>query len=42
MNTRSNSHRKAAAAINAGYFKDEIVPVEIPQKKGAAHHFRHR
>jgi acetyl-CoA C-acetyltransferase len=29
-----NSHRKAAAAINAGKFKDEIVPVEIPQKKG--------
>jgi acetyl-CoA C-acetyltransferase len=32
----TNSHRKAAAAINAGYFKDEIVPVEIKQKKGAA------
>jgi acetyl-CoA C-acetyltransferase len=31
-----NSHRKAAAATKAGYFKDEIVPVEIPQKKGAA------
>jgi len=30
-----NSHRKAAAAIKAGYFKDEIVPVEIPQRKGA-------
>ena len=30
------SHRKAAAAIKAGRFKDEIVPVEIPQKKGAA------
>src|SRR3954468_3649966 len=30
-----NSHRKAAAAIKAGYFKDEILPVEIPQKKGA-------
>ena len=30
------SHRKAAAAIKAGYFKDEIVPVEIKQKKGAA------
>jgi acetyl-CoA C-acetyltransferase len=29
-----NSHRKAAAAIKAGRFKDEIVPVEIPQKKG--------
>jgi acetyl-CoA C-acetyltransferase len=29
-----NSHRKAAAAIKAGKFKDEIVPIEIPQKKG--------
>ena len=31
-----NSHRRAAAAIKAGKFKDEIVAVEIPQKKGAA------
>jgi len=31
-----NSHRKAAAAIKAGKFKDEIVPVEIKQKKGPA------
>ena len=31
-----NSHRKAAAAIKAGKFKDEIVAVEIPQKKGSA------
>lgn len=31
-----NSHRKAAAAIKAGRFKDEIVAVEIPQKKGSA------
>ncbi|HXT62215.1 MAG TPA: acetyl-CoA C-acetyltransferase [Pyrinomonadaceae bacterium] len=30
-----NSHRKAAAAIKAGKFKDEIVPIEIAQKKGA-------
>lgn len=30
------SHQKAAAAIKAGKFKDEIVPVEIPQKKGQA------
>jgi acetyl-CoA C-acetyltransferase len=30
-----NSHRKAAAAIKAGKFKDEIIPVEIPNKKGA-------
>lgn len=28
-----NSHRKAAAAMKAGNFKEEIVPVEIPQKK---------
>jgi acetyl-CoA C-acetyltransferase len=31
-----NSHRKAAAATKAGKFKDEILPVEIPQKKGNA------
>jgi acetyl-CoA C-acetyltransferase len=30
------SHRKAAAAIKAGKFKDEIVPVQISAKKGAA------
>ncbi|HWQ32055.1 MAG TPA: acetyl-CoA C-acetyltransferase [Blastocatellia bacterium] len=30
-----NSHRKAIAAIEGGRFKDEIVPVEIPQRKGA-------
>ncbi len=29
-----DSHRKAAEAQQAGRFKDEIVPVEIPQKKG--------
>lgn len=29
-----NSHRKAHAAREAGYFKDEIIPIEIPQKKG--------
>lgn len=29
-----NSHRKAAEAQAAGKFKDEIVPVEIPQRKG--------
>jgi len=28
------SHRKAVAAIDAGRFKDEIVPVQIPGKKG--------
>lgn len=30
-----NSHRKASAAIKAGKFKEEIVPIEIPQRKGA-------
>ncbi len=29
------SHRKAIAAIDAGRFKAEIVPVPVPQKKGA-------
>jgi acetyl-CoA C-acetyltransferase len=28
------SHRKAVAAIRAGRFHDEIVPVQIPQSKG--------
>jgi acetyl-CoA C-acetyltransferase len=31
-----NSHRKAVAAIKAGRFKDEILPIEVPQKKGPA------
>ena len=30
------SHQKAVAAIAAGAFKDEILPVSIPQKKGDA------
>lgn len=30
-----NSHRKAVRAIQEGRFKDEIVPVEVPQKKGS-------
>jgi acetyl-CoA C-acetyltransferase len=29
-----NSHQKAIHAIERGYFKDEIVPVEVPQRKG--------
>jgi acetyl-CoA C-acetyltransferase len=29
-----NSHRKAAEAQAEGRFKDEIIPIEIPQKKG--------
>ncbi len=28
------SHRRAVAAINAGRFRDEIVPVEAPRRKG--------
>jgi acetyl-CoA C-acetyltransferase len=28
------SHRKAIAAIKAGKFRDEILPVPLPQKKG--------
>lgn len=31
-----NSHRKANEAQEAGRFKDEIVSLEIPQKKGAS------
>jgi acetyl-CoA C-acetyltransferase len=30
----NESYRRALAAINSGKFKDEIVPVEIPQRKG--------
>jgi acetyl-CoA C-acetyltransferase len=29
-----NSYKKVAAATDAGWFKDEIVPVEVPQRKG--------
>lgn len=29
-----NSHMKAVEAIDAGRFADEIVPVEVPQRKG--------
>ncbi|SES19091.1 acetyl-CoA C-acetyltransferase [Salipaludibacillus aurantiacus] len=28
------SHQKAGAAIESGKFKEEIVPVEVPQRKG--------
>jgi acetyl-CoA C-acetyltransferase len=31
----AQSHRKAAAAAEAGAFDAEILPIEIPQKKGA-------
>ncbi len=30
----AHSHHKAAAAIREGWFQDEILPVEIPQRKG--------
>jgi len=29
------SHRRAIAAIDEGRFKDEVVPLEIPQRKGS-------
>jgi acetyl-CoA C-acetyltransferase len=32
----ADSHRKAAAAHTSGQFKDELLPVSIPQKKGDA------
>ena len=40
------SHRRASAAVNAGYFKDQIVPIELPSRKGtivfdADEHVRH-
>jgi acetyl-CoA C-acetyltransferase len=31
-----DSHRKAVAASKMGKFKDEVCPIEIPQRKGAA------
>ncbi len=35
----AKSQNKAEAAIKAGRFKDEIVPIEIPQPKGEPLHF---
>lgn len=32
----AKSHQKAASAHKEGRFKDEIIPIEIPQKKGEA------
>jgi acetyl-CoA C-acetyltransferase len=32
----AESHRKAAHATREGWFKDEILPITIPQKKGPA------
>jgi acetyl-CoA C-acetyltransferase len=31
----AESHRRAAAAQQAGYFRDQIVPVEVPGRKGS-------
>jgi acetyl-CoA C-acetyltransferase len=31
----AESHRRAAAATTAGYFKEQILPVEIPGKRGS-------
>jgi acetyl-CoA C-acetyltransferase len=31
-----DSHRRACAAITAGYFREQIVPVEIASRKGLA------
>jgi len=30
----ARSHQRAAAAADAGFFKDEILPVGVPQKRG--------
>jgi acetyl-CoA C-acetyltransferase len=35
----AESYRRTLSAINAGKFKDEIMPVEIPQRKGDAVQF---
>jgi acetyl-CoA C-acetyltransferase len=32
----AHSHEKAAKATDSGWFKDEILPISIPQKKGVA------
>ncbi len=32
----ADSHRKAAAATREGWFRDEILPISIPQRKGPA------
>jgi len=31
----AESHRRAAAAASAGYFREQIVPVQVPGRKGA-------
>jgi acetyl-CoA C-acetyltransferase len=32
----AQSHARAAAATDAGYFKDQIVPIELKNRKGSA------
>lgn len=32
----AESHKRAAAAVEAGFFKDQIVPVELKSRKGSA------
>ena len=32
----AKSHQKASAATDAGWFREEILPITIPQRKGAA------
>ena len=36
-----NSHKKAADATNQGLFDEEIMPIEIPQRKGDPIVFKH-
>jgi acetyl-CoA C-acetyltransferase len=31
----ARSHQRAATATDGGYFRDEVLPITIPQKKGA-------
>src|SRR5436305_13251966 len=31
----ARSHQKAARATDAGWFRDELLPIALPQKKGA-------
>ena len=33
----AESHRRAAAATEAGFFREEMLPVEVPQQRSAPH-----
>jgi len=37
----AHSHSKAAAAVQEGWFQDEVLPVEIPQRKGDSIRLEH-